>query len=60
LGACCGYKKGAVFEGNCLMNELRMTRARKPDTAVSKTSDIVQLYDTTRQESKVEQLSEAC
>ena len=53
-------KKGAVFEGNCLMNELRVTRAEKPDAAVAKKSEVVQLYDSTRQESKVDQLSEAC
>ena len=53
-------KKGAVFEGNCLMNELRLTRAGKPDAAVSKTSEVVQLYDSTRHESKVDQISEAC
>ncbi len=53
-------KKGAIFEGNCLTNEVRVTRARKPDAAVSKTSEVVQLYDSTREESKVNQFSEAC
>ncbi len=53
-------KKGAIFEGNCLTNEVKVTRAGKPDTAVSKISEVVQLYDSTRQESKVDQLSEAC
>ena len=53
-------KKGAIFEGNCLMNEVKVTKAGKPDTAVSKTSEVVQLYDSTRQESKVDLLSEAC
>ena len=53
-------KKGAIFEGNCLTNEVRVIRAEKPDAAVSKTSEVVQLYDSTRQESKVDQLSEAC
>lgn len=53
-------KKGAIFEGNCLTNEVKVTRARKPDAAVSKTTEVVQLYDSTRQESKVDQLSEAC
>ena len=53
-------KKGAIFEGNCLMNEVKVTRAGKPDAAVSKTSEVVQLYDSTRQKSKVHQLSEAC
>jgi len=53
-------KKGAIFEGNCLTNEVKVTRAGKPDPAVSKTSEVVQLYDSTRQESKVDQLSEAC
>ncbi len=53
-------KKGAIFEGNCLTNEVKVTRAGKPDAAVSKTTEVVQLYDSTRQESKVDQLSEAC
>ena len=53
-------KKGAIFEGNCLTNEVKVTRAGKLDPAVSKTSEVVQLYDSTRQESKVDQLSEAC
>ena len=53
-------KKGAFFEGNCLTNEVKVTRAGKPDAAVSKTTEVVQLYDSTRQESKVDQLSEAC
>ena len=53
-------KKGAIFEGNCLTSEVRVTRAGKPDAAVSKTSGVVQLYGSTRQESKVDQLSEAC
>lgn len=53
-------KKGAVFEGNCLMNELRVAKEGKPDAAVSKTSEVVQLYDSTRQKSKTDQLSEAC
>ncbi len=41
-------KKGAIFEGNCLMNELRVTRVGKPDAGVSKTSEVVQLYNSTR------------
>ena len=53
-------KKGAIFEGNCLTNEVKVTRAGKPDSAVSKTTEVVQLYDSTRQESKFDQLSEAC
>ena len=53
-------KKGAIFEGNCLTNEIEMTRAEKPDIAVSKLSGVVQLYGTIRQVSKVEQFSEAC
>ena len=53
-------KKGAIFEGNCLTNEVRVINTQKPDPAVSKTSEVVQLYDSTRQESKVDQLSEAC
>jgi len=53
-------KKGAIFEGNCLTNEVKVTRAGKPDPVVSKTTEVVQLYDPTRQESKVDQLSEAC
>ena len=53
-------KKGAIFEGNCLMSELRVTRAGKHDAVGLKTSEVVQLYDSTRQESKVDQLSEAC
>jgi len=53
-------KKGAIFEGNCLTNEVKVTRARKHDAAVLKTSEVVQLYDSTRQKSKIHQLSEAC
>ena len=53
-------KKGVIFEGNCLTNEVEMTRAEKPDAIVSKLSGVVQLYGTIRQESKVEQFSEAC
>ena len=53
-------KKGAIFEGNCLMNEIKVNRAGKPDPAVSKTSGVVQLYNSTRQKSKVDQISEAC
>ena len=53
-------KKGAIFEGNCLTNEVKVTRAGKHGSAVSKTSEVVQLYDSTRQESKVDLLSEAC
>ena len=53
-------KKGAIFEGNCLTSEVKVTRAEKHDPAVSKTSEVVQLYDSTRQESKVDLLSEAC
>jgi len=53
-------KKGAIFEGNCLTNEVRVINTQKPDPAVSKTSEVVQLYDSTRQESKVDLLSEAC
>ena len=53
-------KKGAIFEGNCLTNEVKLTRAGKPDSAVSKTTEVVQLYDSTRQKSKFDQLSEAC
>ena len=53
-------EKGAIFEGNCLMNELRLTRAVKPDAGVSKTSEVVQLYDSTRQKTKVDQLAEVC
>ena len=53
-------KKGAIFEGNCLTNEVKVNKARKPDATVSKTSEVVQLYDSTRQESKIDQLSEAC
>jgi len=53
-------KKGAIFEGNCLTNEVKVTKVRKPDAAVSKTSEVVQLYDSTRHESKVDQISEAC
>jgi len=53
-------KKGAIFEGNCLTNEVRVIKAGKHDPAVSKTSEVVQLYDSTRQESKFDQLSEAC
>jgi len=53
-------KKGAIFEGNCLTNEVKVTRVGKPDATISKTTEVVQLYDSTRQESKVDQLSEAC
>ena len=53
-------KKGAIFEGNCLTNEVRVINTQKPDPAVLKTSEVVQLYDSTRQESKVDLLSEAC
>jgi cytoskeletal protein CcmA (bactofilin family) len=53
-------KKGAIFDGKCLTNEVKVTKAGKPDAAVSKTSEVVQLYDSIRQESKVDQLSEAC
>jgi len=53
-------KKGAIFEGNCLTNEVKVTRAGKPDAAVSKTTEVVQLYDSTPQKSKFDQLSEAC
>ena len=53
-------KKGAIFEGNCLTNEVRVINTQKPDPAVSKTSEVVQLYDSTPQESKVDLLSEAC
>jgi len=41
-------------------NKVKATRADKPETIISKTSEVVQLYDSTRQESKVDQLSEAC
>jgi len=60
LGACCGCKKKAFFEGNTLTNEVRVIKAEKPDAGVSKTSKVVQLYNSTRQESKVNQLPEAC
>jgi cytoskeletal protein CcmA (bactofilin family) len=53
-------KKGAIFEGNCLTNEVRVINTQKPDSAVSKASEVVQLYDSTAQESKVDLLSEAC
>jgi len=53
-------KKGAIFEGNCLTNEVKVTRAGEPDDAISKTTEVVQLYDSTRQGSKFDQLSEAC
>jgi len=53
-------KKGAIFEGNCLTNEVRVINIQKPDPAVSKASEVVQLYDSTPQESKVDLLSEAC
>jgi len=53
-------KKGAIFEGNCLTNEVRVTNTQKPDSAVLKASEVVQLYDSTPQESKVDLLSEAC
>ena len=51
--------KGAIFEGNCLMKKVRVIRAGKFNAANSKTSEIVQLYDSNRQESKVDQLSKA-
>ena len=53
-------KKGAIFEGNCLTNDVEMNWAEIPDVNVSKLSGVVQLYGTIRQESNVEQLSEAC
>ena len=53
-------KNGFFFKGNCLTNEVEMTRAEKPDAIVSKLSGVVQLYATIRQESKVEHFSEAC
>jgi cytoskeletal protein CcmA (bactofilin family) len=53
-------KKGAIFEGNCLTNEVRVINTQKPDPAVSKTSEVVQLYDSSRQKPKVDQFSEAC
>ena len=53
-------KKGAIFEGNCLTNEVRVINTQKPDPAVLKTSEVVQLYDSTPQKPKVDQLSEAC
>jgi hypothetical protein len=46
-------KKGTIFEGNCLTNEVKVTRAGKPDAAVSKTLEVVQLYDSTRRKSSV-------
>ena len=52
--------KKAFFEGNCLTNEVRVIKAGKPDEAVSKTSEVVQLYDSTRPESKIDQLSAVC
>ena len=36
------WKKGGFFEGNCLMNELRVTRVKKPDAVVLKLSGVVQ------------------
>jgi cytoskeletal protein CcmA (bactofilin family) len=53
-------KKGAFFEGNCLTNEVKAIKAGKPDAGVSKTSEVVQLYDSNRQESKIDKISEAC
>jgi len=57
---CCGCKKWGFFKRDCLTNEVEMTRAEEPDAIVSKLSGVVQLYGTIRQESKVEQFSEAC
>ena len=37
-------KKGAIFEGNCLMNEVKVTKAGEPDVAVSKTSPFSSKY----------------
>ena len=53
-------KKRTIFEGNCMTNKVKVTRAGKHETVVSKTSEVVKLYDSTRQELKVDQLSEAC
>lgn len=53
-------KKGAVFEGNCLTNEIKVIRAGKTDAAVSKTSEVVQLYHSIRKKPKIDRLSEAC
>jgi len=53
-------KKGSIFEGNCLTNEVKVTRAGKHGSAISKTTEVVQLYDSTPKESKLNQLSEAC
>jgi len=52
--------KGAFFEGSCLMNEVKVTRSGKFNTAVSKTSEVIHLYDSKRQKSKVDKLSRAC
>ena len=53
-------KKGAIFEGNCLTNEVKMAESVKPDAVISKTSEVVQLYDSTIHEKEADQLSEAC
>ena len=53
-------KKGAFFEGNCLTNEVKVIRSRKHDRDASKTNEVVQLYGSKPQESKFDQLSEAC
>ena len=52
--------KGAIFEESCLMNEVKVTRSGKFNAAVSKTSEVIHLYDAKRQESKVDMLSKAC
>ena len=53
-------KEGAIYKGNCVTKKVKVTRADKPETVISKTSEVVQLHDSTRQESKVDQLSEGC
>jgi hypothetical protein len=40
-------KKRAIFEVNWLNNKVKVTRADKPETVISKTPEVVQLYDST-------------
>jgi cytoskeletal protein CcmA (bactofilin family) len=53
-------KKGATFEGNCMTKKVKVIQADEPDAEISKTSEVVNLYDPTQQEPKVDLLSEAC
>ena len=53
-------KKGAIFKGNCKTGEVKINRKDKPETVISKTSEVVKLYDSNRKETKIDQISQAC